>query len=85
MSLWLFYKRQDFGIQTLVGINLRMRARMKKNQSGNFALALFLALILYPGGDSNSHALRHTHLKRTCIPFQHLGMLYFSTTVETNI
>jgi hypothetical protein len=28
----------------------------------------------YPGGDSNSHVLRHTHLKRTCIPFQHLGI-----------
>ncbi len=33
--------------------------------------------LMYPGGDSNSQALRHTHLKRTCIPFQHLGLLYF--------
>lgn len=47
---------------------------MKKIRGRNAALALFLALIWYPGGDSNSHTLRHTHLKRTCIPFQHLGL-----------
>ena len=29
--------------------------------------------VKYPEGDSNSHVFRHTHLKRTCIPFQHLG------------
>lgn len=32
---------------------------------------------MYPGGDSNSHVLRHTHLKRTCIPFQHLDKYTF--------
>lgn len=37
---------------------------------------MFDSLAMYPGGDSNSHVLRHTHLKRTCIPFQHLDILF---------
>ena len=41
--LWLFYKRQDFGIQTLVGFNLRMRVRMKKNR-GETPLSLCFSL-----------------------------------------
>ena len=27
-----------------------------------------------PEEDLNLHTLRHTHLKRTCLPFHHLGM-----------
>lgn len=28
-----------------------------------------------PGGDLNPHTRRHTHLKRTCLPFHHLGII----------
>lgn len=53
-----------------------MRARMKKNQSGNFALALFLALILYPEPDSNRHASEDIGVwDQRVYQFRHRGIL----------
>lgn len=59
-------------------INLMVEEK-EKNKTG---ISLFY--FLYPGGDSNSHVFRHTHLKRTCIPFQHLDKYTFWTSAKTN-
>ena len=39
-------------------------------------------ILLCPEQDSNLHASRHTHLKRTRLPFRHLGKVLFQKRAE---
>ena len=48
-------------------IDLKIRSKSIKSVANCGAANLFLC----SGGDLNPHALRHTPLKRTCLPFHH--------------
>ena len=37
-----------------------------------------------PRGDLNPHTFRHTHLKRTCLPFHHLGIFSGPIILQLN-
>jgi hypothetical protein len=55
----------------------------EKTELRNIALALFLALFSYPGRDLNPYTLRHTPLKRACLPVSTpgQGFVYFRQLV----